>query len=342
MSHQLREGLVVLGCAVLISFCAGSAGANDSIAHLATGGLILGQTEDVEMRSEDLFISTQRIKVRYRFFNISDRDIKTLVAFPMPELKPTSDIENYALPSEREINFLEFKTTVDEQAVIAQVEQRAFALGLERTGLLKKHNVPLASHTPKAKEALDRLPSPIALEFIRLGIAGKQSHGVGLGMEEHLYPRWSLRTTYYWTQVFPAQTEVVVEHEYRPSVGAAVQTSVGLANGDAGLLDPEMKRKYCIDKGFIAAARRAHNRLQESDRYLGEQWIEYVLPTGANWAGPIKNFRLVVDKGAPENLVSFCASGVKRISPTRFEVRKTDYVPSRNLNVLILTPNEID
>ena len=35
---------------------------------------------------------------------------------------------------------------------------------------------------------------------------------------------------------------------------------------------------------------------------------------------PIGRFRLVVDKGAPGNLVSFCGEGVRKISPTRFEM----------------------
>jgi hypothetical protein len=44
-----------------------------------------------------------------------------------------------------------------------------------------------------------------------------------------------------------------------------------------------------------------------------------------------------VDKGDPSNLVSFCADGVKKISATEFEVRKKNFVPSKDLNVLILT-----
>jgi hypothetical protein len=34
--------------------------------------------------------------------------------------------------------------------------------------------------------------------------------------------------------------------------------------------------------------------------------------------------------------VSFCAEGVKKISPTQFEVRKTDFEPTQDLNVLIV------
>lgn len=43
----------------------------------------------------------------------------------------------------------------------------------------------------------------------------------------------------------------------------------------------------------------------------------------------------MVDKGHPANLVSFCAEGVRRIGPTQFEVRRTNWRPDRDLRILI-------
>ena len=76
------------GMILAIALCiAGSeARANDSTAELATGGLIFVQNDDVEMRAEDLYISTAEIRVRYRFFNHAAKDVTVLVAFPMPEI----------------------------------------------------------------------------------------------------------------------------------------------------------------------------------------------------------------------------------------------------------------
>jgi Domain of unknown function (DUF4424) len=45
---------------------------------------------------------------------------------------------------------------------------------------------------------------------------------------------------------------------------------------------------------------------------------------------------LVVDKGDPQNITSFCAEGVKKINATQFEMRKKNFVPSKDLKVLIL------
>lgn len=82
--------------------------------------------------------------------------------------------------------------------------------------------------------------------------------------------------------------------------------------------------------------RRRRSRQRKGAIPFTEQRIDYILSTGANWSGPIGNFRLVV-KGDPSNLVSFCGEGVKKIDPTQFELRKSDYVPDGDLNVLILS-----
>jgi hypothetical protein len=64
----------------------------------------------------------------------------------------------------------------------------------------------------------------------------------------------------------------------------------------------------------------------------------YVLSTGATWAGPIRDFRLIVDKGDPDNLVSFCAAGVRKLDATRFEVRQNNFTPKSDLAIILLRP----
>src|SRR5689334_19591863 len=113
--------------AVLLGLlCATPAVANDSTAELATGGLAYVTTDDVEMRSEDLFISMTEVRVRYEFANTSDHDVTTLVAFPMPDIKGDIDFM-VAVPTEDAENFLGFQTTVDGKPVEAKVQQRASA-----------------------------------------------------------------------------------------------------------------------------------------------------------------------------------------------------------------------
>jgi hypothetical protein len=328
-------------CLVLMGLVAAPALANDSTAELTTGGLVLTKTDAIEMRSEELTVSTKEIRVRYRFFNKTDRAVTTLVAFPMPDV--TSDgTSDTALPTEDPVNLLGFKTTVDGRSVNARAEQKAFAKDVDHTALLQRLRIPLAPHLQSTNRALDRLPREQWDELVKLGlaeIAEYSSGGQGSEMEKHLEARWTLKTTFYWEQTFPARREIGIDHRYQPSVGASVMTSLGHPELVKEPWFAEYQQKYCMDKDFLAAVDRARRgRKADSATPLAEERIAYVLKTGANWAGPIGDFRLVVDKGAPTHIVSFCGEGVKKISATQFEMRKRDFTPQADLYILILKP----
>ncbi|HLL26829.1 MAG TPA: DUF4424 domain-containing protein [Xanthobacteraceae bacterium] len=311
--------------------------ANDTAAELATGGLIFVQNNDVEMRDEDLFISDSEIRVRYRFFNHAAKDVALLVAFPMPEIKISGEDDNLSIPTEEPVNILDFHTTVGGKDVNSEVEQRVFAAGVDRTQYLRDLGIPLAPHLPTTGQALDRLPREKWDELIKIGLAAIEEYDVGKGMEKHLAPRWALRTTFYWQQIFPANAETLINHRYKPSVGATAGTAIGSAYSSAD--DPYYKayaRKYCFDADFLASVVRARKAANTDSAPFTEERIEYILKTGANWSGPIQNFRLVVDKAAADNLISFCGEGVKKIAPTQFEMQKSNYTPDGNFTVLIL------
>lgn len=334
MSSSILRAAIL---AVAAGAFAPSAFANDSTAALATGGLVFVRNDNVEMRSEELAISAVEVSVRYRFFNKSNRDVTVLVAFPMPEIKISGPDENISIPTEDPVNILGFTTVVGGRPVKTEVQQRVFANGVDRTQLLTSLNIPLAPHLQSTNAALDKLPKDKWDELIRLGLAEVEEFDAGKGMERHLAARWALQTTFYWQQTFIAGAETVIGHRYKPSVGATVQTMIGDPTVmKEGWFD-NYRRKYCMDKSFVDAATRARVQAKmQSGAPFSEERIEYILKTGANWAGPIRDFRLTVDKGDATSLISFCGQGVKRISPTRFEMRATDFTPERDLSILIL------
>ena len=75
--------------------------ANDSTAELAAGGIVLTHNDSIEMRSEDLFISQEEVRVRYKFFNTAPTNTKVLVAFPMPEVPRMTPV--HVLSRQREV-----------------------------------------------------------------------------------------------------------------------------------------------------------------------------------------------------------------------------------------------
>ena len=321
----------------LLSLSAGSAHANDSTAELTTGGLVLAKSADIEMRSEDLAISESAIDVRYRFLNRAAHDVTVTVAFPMPDIVWDGLDVNIAVPDPDSPNFLAFHTVVDGREVAAQNEQKAFAAGVDVSARLQALGVPLAPQREVTGQALDRLAPAVQAALVKDGLATPNDYDVGKGMEHHLEPNWTLKSSFFWTQTFPAGREVAVEHRYRPSLGETVGTMLGSPDIEAKALSDD-QGLYCVDKDFLVGARSAQHvdaaGTMQTPYY--ERRIGYVLTTGANWAGPIGDFHLTIDKGAPDSLVSFCADGVKKTGPTRFEVRHANFTPTRDLHILIL------
>lgn len=325
----MRRSLALLALSLAV---APSALANDSTAELRTGGLVLTRSDVVAMDEEDLFVSAREIRVRYRFVNGSAAAVTTRVAFPMPDISVTGPDENISVPTEDPQNLLAFSTSVNGAPVRAEVEQKVFAKGVERSEALRRHGVPLAPHLRATNEALDRLPPAAKAELQSLGLTDIEEYDIGKGMQKHVVARWTLKTTYHWQQTFPPG-QTVIEHRYKPSLGASVGTMIGQAEWAKFDFARDYERRFCMDRDFMAAAARAQ---RSGNGNLMEQRIAYVLTTGANWARPIGAFRLVVDKGAPDSLVSFCGEGVRKIGPTQFEMRKDNFTPTRDLDVLIL------
>jgi len=321
---------LVLAAAAALALSS-SALANDSTASMGAGGLVLERTAGIEMRSEDLYVSARHIRVQYRFFNRTGRDISTIVAFPMPDVtgRPESDI---GVSRDDPTQLTPFTTTVEGAPVRTHVEQKAFLGDVEYTATLQGLGIPLAPHLDAAGAALARLPAASVRRLIAMGLVEDRGY-VDRGVAHpDLVPLWTLKTTHYWTQVFPAGREIGVDHRYTPAAGGSAGSIVGQTEPGYAEMTADYAARYCTDRAFIDAARRKTRQ----GLYLTETWVDYILTTGANWAEPIGEFRLVVDKGEPDNLVSFCGTGIRKIGPTTFEMRRRNFTPTRDLSVLIL------
>jgi hypothetical protein len=299
---------------------AAPAAANDSTAEHAAGGLVLTRTADIDMVSEDLFVSAAEVRVRYVFRNRSSKPVRTVVAFPMPDRDLNEEREmDVAYPSG-------FETRVDGRAVAMRVERKAMLGVLDRTALLSALGLAVDADS----EALGRLKPADKEKLVRLGLAALDQSS-GEGSPTFLEPIWSVRESWFWEQLFPAGRDLVVEHRYVPGTGGSVDAALAYPEFRRSPEGRSMIRDYCVDSAFLAGLDRL--------RGLGpapEQRIGYILTTGANWRSPIGDFRLVIDKGAPSNLVSFCGESVRKISPTRFEIRHRNWRPDRDLKVLIV------
>ncbi|WP_417675091.1 DUF4424 family protein [Roseibium sp.] len=314
------------------SLVATNALANDSSAHLASGGLEFVRQKDVVMQSEELYLSPDRIDVRYVFRNTSTEDITTLVAFPLPDIEALNDYNNLILPQQDVINFIAFTTKVNGRTVNMEVDQRAIALGVDRTALLREFGVPLEPYLLSTRDAFLRLAPERREQLRKIGLLRR------FDGEE---PGWLMRTTFYWTQTFPVGRDVVIEHSYTPVAGRSLSPPLA-RNGQHDDYSLRAKRDYCISDDLEKAI--ATHRLDGTGKarftYFSST-VEYILKTGGNWSGPIRNFHLVVEAAKPDDFALLCLDGAQRVSRSRLEFSGKNFWPRDNLNVLFIDAVEL-
>lgn len=323
--------LVALGLAAAMAL---PVSANDSTAELRAGGIELVRTDAVQMAREDLYISADEVRVSYVYHNVVDEDVETLVAFPMPAIKvdPYSDVY---LPNPGSENFLNFEVSVDGEPVEPRMYNRATAYGIDVTSELTKLGIPLLPYQGEAIQALQGLDEAVLEDLQARGVVFIEQWTNDAGEDgSYVAPTWELHSVYAWNMMFPAHSEVKVEHRYTPSPAGA--SGLFAYDYDAGTFDASYRAKYCIDDSFEAGVRNRLGGDGDNAAYMWEQNLSYILITANNWAGAIGNFRLVVDKGYEDSLVSFCGEGVTKIGPTTFEMLAEDYYPDRDLDILFL------
>ena len=326
----LSGAVALLASTILIP----PATANDSSAAVGLGGLVLTRNDAVSMDSEDLFISASEVRVKYRFTNQSGKDVETLVSFPLPDM-PAGAFTGGDM-AVKDVGEISFETWVNSKPVELKRAEKVLVNGrpdiLDAQEYITKQGWPLRYWNDyDFLEKLGSLSDTDKQQYIASGYFVPTFDG---GVE----PNWAISTHVTRMQNFPAGKTITVEHRYVPVVGGSL----------AGTLDKDLRtdeyqwpgyaKDYCIDDNFLTGFDRRQKNLEQKgeNNFYVIQSLHYILSSGANWKGPIKDFRLVVDKGTAFNFVSFCMDGVTKISPTQFEVRKTNFEPKNDLQIIIL------
>ncbi|WP_273560709.1 DUF4424 family protein [Methylobacterium sp. NMS14P] len=201
------------------------------------------------------------MRIAYRFHNLTDRDVETTIAFPMPDISGGPDaMLNIADP--KHDNFLRFTTGVDGRPVESQVEQRAFVTPagkpeIEVTGRLRSLGIPLVPTVEATEAALAVLGEDQRRGLAADGLLEAQDTGNGT---TSLFPVWTLRSKFWRRQVFPAGRDVV-RQSYVPGLGGLSSLSFGTATEGADER-AAYARKYCTDAAFLKAAQGPARRIE--------------------------------------------------------------------------------
>ncbi|WP_321338857.1 DUF4424 family protein [uncultured Cohaesibacter sp.] len=295
------------------------ANANDASAMLDAGGIRLVETNAISLDVEDLYISPEQIRIHYEFFNHSDEDQRMLVAFPVPEIEAEPEW-NYGINNADPINFLGFSVHSNGQPITPELEVKLTMNGRDYTDDLVSNGVPLHRFAPDYYDRLEDIS-----DSAKEALAAKGLINWTPG-EAWFDKKWKVKATYYWWQDFPANSRTVLDHSYAPVVGG------GVIDEQYGIRDN--MEHFCIDDSFMRGFRRLLKKGGHETTVSSE--VRYILKTANTWLGPIGDFRLVIDKMQPDNLITLCINGIRKIAPTQFEFRARNYVPDQNLDIMVV------
>lgn len=324
----MTRSLSVLAALLLAATLSPVARANDSMARVGTGGIELLKNADVRMASEVLEISQERIRVTYQFVNEGRADIRSTVAFPMPDYGWNPGM---SMLSQNDYPLRPFKVLVDGQPVPTRFEHKAVLKGRDVTAALRRAGLSDLTifETFGCHREVCEYPEAVQRKLEAMGAV------------EYGAPQWRVTETVYWEQRFPKGRPLRVEHEYKPLTGFVyhypyqqnrwVESSGRLPRP----ADRDGEDAVCLDEGARAALDRRMQREVDAGAKMVQvvlRDVEYILGTGRNWKGPIGDFTLRIEKAKPEEIVSLCFPGqARRIDARTLEFRAKDLVPQDRL-----------
>ncbi|WP_218688875.1 DUF4424 family protein [Psychrobacter sp. BF1] len=313
-----------LACTAVLAIT--TAQANDSTGYVGTGGVAYLKNKNISMHSEDLYISKNNIRVNYEFKNLSNKDITETVLFPMP-----------AAPSRLESDFADttklvdsFKIVSNGKPITAKTNVRTFMHPLViEAGQRTYADNSITIDTTEIFKACGVKDSEMMIPWTNQGntasvdqklqnCTDKRLNKFINTNEEDSYLYWQSQIVYSWQQTFKANATTKINHSYQPLVGGSVH------------LGEEEFATFCLDGATEQALSKTGARPYHA--------LSYILTTGANWAKPIANFKLTVERD-PNELVSFCWKGkgkVKKVNAMTFEIKETNFVPKHDFEVAFI------
>src|ERR1022692_1224219 len=337
--HDMIRSVILLLAASVLCICAG---ADDTLATLRAGGLVPVKTTQISMQKEDLRISPREIEVRYTFRNDSEKNVESIVEFPLPVING-GDLYHVPIhfPSKDPVNFVEFRVWVNGAEVVPQVEIIARdASGHDVTAAVRAAGLPLTVDT----RSFDAAVKNLAPDQLKRLTDSELLVDEGSSPRDFYWPTWELDVRFHWNQMFPANSTVEVRHVYKPIIGGSyLYLNAGEDAQDVKKNARTTLTPYCgTEKDAARAYAIAQKRQGQNGAgtnpgiYLYEKRIGFVLETANNWKGPIGDFHLTVTTGGPDDIFATCGTGVTQTSPATYEVHRTNFSPDRDLDILIL------
>jgi len=315
---KFSSNVILFFCFILIFFyCKTLSYSNETAAEIAASGIIFKEEKNISIEKEDLYISQDRVEVSYVFKNHSSEDIKTIIAFPVPDydydLTATGNQASWR-------DFHDFTVEVDGQKTAYQVEARALFNGKDYSQLINAMGISIKDYGEGDRlkhntfhGLFNKLSEENKKRLIDLGLV-LFDNGVA-------FPTWKVSLKYYWKQTFPANSTVSIRHTYKPNNGYDVFAD-------------KYYKDACITKEVA-------QWIRNSTYYIRVRYVKYILVTANNWKQPIKDFHLIVEEPSlqdnPEGWrISICFENeLTKTSNNHFEFTIKNYIPQKDVAVYL-------
>jgi hypothetical protein len=304
--------------AFFIFLLANNCEANDSIGYLGAGGIEFKKTQDISMEKEVLTISRKLIRVEYEFLNTTSKPIKETIVFPMPFYgfdAGCSPMHSGKLGGFKVwVNGILQNTSRTVRARLKgnDVTTRLRELGFADEDIAEYRGVDggcgMDEHPPQGVFAknIDVLVKDGLMNYFVENEHAEFPTYISM-------PLWESAYFYSWEQVFPPNAIVRVAHEYVPFTGSinGLYSFIDVSSFKKDKDGEGLVKNFCITDGTIRAGKNIQEHIttgafQIPIEGLRREAVNYILTTGANWAGPIKDFTLNLKKESKNEIVSLC------------------------------------
>jgi hypothetical protein len=264
--------------------------------EIAAGGLIFSGNLNLRIDEQDVTLAADSVQVNYVIRNATSSDHTITIGFPFADLDGSVSPQSQAeLTLNNSTNYMDAVFAVDGRRPDYAIEQRAVAVGLDATKAITDAGLPLFPFAADMEQRLAELSPAVRSDLAIRGVLKID--------DDVITPAWTLKTTAYWRQVFPAGQTFALGLAYKPIVGRNAFSS--------GALQP-LRKSVCID----AIAEQSILRLASEGAPLSMVMIGYAAHSGSEALGPVGRFRLTVEKPEPRSIAASCRPGLNKTGPT--------------------------
>lgn len=313
---------------------------NDSQLWIEGGSLRFEKNSAIQMKKELLAVEIKRttnknilcnLSVDYTFANLTPKAQTIKIGFPMSPCNAIWETESCPKkPSESSLT----------------IDGKPFEGAQWTTSFIYKNEILQDLSYQEYSPAIQEVLSSFTTKNIHQGISvliGKEKQKKISDQQElkvlelcHLLdkktkttncealPNLELQRVFVWQTTFEANKTVQVSHRF-PDV-------CGFGNPENSLRPQD----HCLNEPPIDGLWK---KIRNSSTSCSPVFFRYVLKTGANWASTIEDFELKIKRERPEDLISTCFQGVKKINASEFSASRTNFEPKEDFSMVII-PSE--